>query len=160
MSRVVTALLLALTVAACGSDDDGGGAASSAAAAKTTYVAAAEAICAEANKREAAAGAPGPGWVYEPEFDDVRFLERFNAAGHEAVHRLRALEPPGAQRAAAGRMVEAIAEMVRALDGRIADLQRGTGKSSARVNAYIHGYSDLTPAAARLGLSECQGVSL
>jgi hypothetical protein len=57
-------------------------------------------------------------------------------------------------------MVNAIEEMVDALDGRISDLQAGTGNASTRIKAYLRGYSDLTPVAAVLGVSECQGVSL
>jgi hypothetical protein len=89
-----------------------------------------------------------------------QFLKRFNAAGREAVRELRALDPPPAQRARAAAMVAAITEMVQSLDGRIADLQAGKGNASDRIKAYLDGYSDLTPAAAVLGLSECQGVSL
>ena len=160
MIRALPVVLVTAAIAACGSDDDGGGAAKSSAAAKPAYVAKAEAICADANRKEAAAGAPGPGWIYRPEFDDVDFLKRFNSAGREAVRRLRALEPPAAQRERATAMVGAIAKMVRSLDGRMADLQAGTGNASDRIRAYLDGYSDLTPAAAVLGLSECQGVSL
>jgi hypothetical protein len=159
MTRVASALLVAAVLAGCGSDDDGG-AAKSSAASTPSYAARADAICAKANKREAAAGAPGPGWIYMPEFDDADFLETFNAAGHEAVKELRTLEPPAAQRTRAEAMIAAIARMVKALDGRITDLQAGRGDASDRVRAYLDGYSDLTPAAAVLGLSECQGVSL
>jgi hypothetical protein len=34
------------------------------------------------------------------------------------------------------------------------------GDASTRIKAYLRGYSDLTPVAAVLGVSECQGVSL
>jgi hypothetical protein len=156
MSRAAALVLAALAIGACGSDDDRGAPVNRSA----TYVAKADAICAQANKQEAAAGAPGPGWIYMPEFDDVEFLKRFNAAGHEAVQKLRRLEPPAAQRDRAAAMTAAIAQMVKSLDGRIADLEAGTGDASDRINAYLAGYSDLTPVAAVLGLSECQGVSL
>ena len=159
MTRAAIAVLVAAALASCGSDDDGG-AAKSSAASTPSYVARADAICATANKKEAAAGAPGPGWVYMREFDDARFIEKFNAAGHEAVKELRTLEAPATQRARAEAMIAAIAQMVKALDGRIADLEAGTGDASDRIRAYLDGYSDLTPAAAVLGLSECQGVSL
>lgn len=160
MTRVVTFVLVAAAIAACGSDDDDGGAARSGAAAKPAYVAEADAICAEANKKEAAAGAPGPGWIYMPEFDDVEFLKGFNAPGREALRKLRELQPPAGQRRQATTMLASIAQMVRALDGRIADLEAGTGDASARIKTYLDGYSQLTPAAAVLGISECQGVSL
>jgi hypothetical protein len=129
-------------------------------ATKSSYAAKADAICAAANKKEAAAGAPGPGWIYRPEFDDVHFLNRFNAAGREALRKLKALKPPATQRHSAAAMVAAIAKMVHALDGRMADLQAHKGNASDRARVYIDGYSDLTPAAAVLGVSQCQGVSL
>ena len=157
--RAAMAVLVAAALAGCGSNDDGGAATSSAASAPS-YKVRADAICAKANKKEAAAGAPGPGWIYMPEFDDVVFLRKFNRPGHEALRALRALEPPAGQRARAAAMVAAIAQMVRSLDGRITDLQTGKGDASSRIKAYLDAYSDLTPAAAVLGLSECQGVSL
>jgi hypothetical protein len=157
--RAATAILVAAALAGCGSDGDGG-AAKSSAASPPSYTAKADAICAKANKGEAAAGAPGPGWIYLKEFDDAGFIRKFNAPGHAALNALRRLEPPAAQRARAATMVAAIEQMVRALDGRVSDLQAGTGHASDRIRAYLNGYSDLTPAAAVLGLSECQGVSL
>jgi hypothetical protein len=157
MTRAAALVLVAAAIGACGSDDNDGGAPEDRSA---TYVTKADAICAQANKEEAAAGAPGPGWIYMPEFDDVKFLKRFNAPGHEALRKLRALEPPTAQRERAATVIASIAQMVQSLDGRIADLEAGTGDASDRIKAYLDGYSDLTPAAAVLGLSECQGVSL
>ena len=161
MTRTAVVIAVVLAISACGSDDDRGGAANKTSAASTpSYVAKADAICAAANKKEAAVGAPGPGWIYRPEFDDVDFLKKFNAAGHEAVRKLRALDPPAAHRDRAAAMVAAITQMVQSLDARMADLQAGGGDASSRIKAYLDGYSDLTPAAAVLGLSECQGVSL
>jgi hypothetical protein len=46
------------------------------------------------------------------------------------------------------------------LAGRIDDLQTGSGDPSDRIKTHLDGYSDLTPGAAMLGVSECQGVSL
>jgi len=160
MTRAAPLVVVALAMAACGGGGNDGGAARSSAASRPAYVAKADAICARANKAEAAAGAPGPGWIYMEEFDDVEFLEEFSAAGREAVHRLQTLEPPLAQRDRAAVMVEAITEMVRSLDGRIADLRAHKGNASTRIKQYLDGYSDLTPAAAVLGVSECQGVVL
>jgi len=160
-NRRLTAALVAtalLAITGCGGGSDGDATAKN--ATKSTYAARADAICAVANKKEAAAGAPGPGWIYRPEFDDVQFLKRFNAAGREAVRKLRALKPPATERRSAAAMVAAIAKMVHALDGRTADLQAHKGNASDRVRVYLEGYSDLTPAAAVLGLSQCQGVSL
>jgi hypothetical protein len=170
-NRRLTAALVATTLLAitgCGGGRDGDAAAKNGDAAatkapvamKSSYAAKADAICAVANKKEAAAGAPGPGWIYRPEFDDVHFLKRFNAAGREALRKLRALKRPATQRHSAAVMVAAIAKMVHALDGRMADLQAHKGNASDRARVYIDGYSDLTPAAAVLGVSQCQGVSL
>jgi hypothetical protein len=156
MRRAAACVLAAAAIGACGTDGNQGAPGNRSA----NYVTRADAICADANKKEAAAGAPGPGWIYMPEFDDVDFLKRFNSAGHEALRRLRTLKPPAAQRERAAVVVGAIGEMVHALDGRIADLEEHRGDASDRIRAYLDGYSDLTPAAAVLGLSECQGVSL
>jgi hypothetical protein len=160
MARAALLALVTVAIAACGSDRDGGGTAKSSAASGPGYAARADAICARANSEEAAAGAPGPGWIYMDEFDDIEFLEEFSAAGREAVRRLRLLEPPPAQRRRAAAMVGAIARMVRSLDRRIADLRAHRGNASTRIREYLDGYSDLTPAAAVLGLSECQGLVL
>jgi len=171
VNRRLTAALVAtalLAITGCGGGSDGDAAAKNGYAAakkarvatKSSYAAKADAICAVANKKEAAAGAPGPGWIYRPEFDDVHFLKRFNAAGREALRKLRALKPPATQRHSAAAMVAAIAKMVHAMDGRMADLQAHKGNASDRARVYIDGYSDLTPAAAVLGVSQCQGVSL
>lgn len=133
-NRRLTAALVAtavLAITGCGGGSDGDAAANNGddaakkarVATKSSYAAKADAICAVANKKEAAAGAPGPGWIYRPEFDDVHFLKRFNAAGREALRKLRALKPPATQRHSAAVMVAAIAKMVHALDGRMADLQ-------------------------------------
>jgi hypothetical protein len=157
MTRAAALVLVTAVIGACGSDEKDRGAPGNRSA---TYVMKADAICAQANKKEAAAGAPGPGWIYMPEFDDVRFLKRFNAVGHEALQRLRRLEPPPPQRNRAAEVTAAIERMVQSLDGRIADLEAGTGDASERIKAYLDAYADLTAAAAVLGLSECQGVSL
>jgi hypothetical protein len=170
-NRRLTAALVAtalLAITGCGGGSDGDATAKNRDAAakkarvatKSSYAAKADAICAVANKEEAAAGAPGPGWIYRPELDDVHFLKRFNAPGQEALRKLRALKPPAAERQSAAAMFAAIAKMVHALDGRRADLQAHKGNASDRARVYVDGYSDLTPAAAVLGVSQCQGVSL
>ena len=163
MKRTAMALLATalLAITGCGGGSDGAAAAKKApVATKASYAAKADAICAEAHKREAAVGAQGPGWIYRPEFDDVHFLKSFNVAGREAVRELSALKAPAAERTSAAAMVGAIAKMVHALDGRIADLLAHKGSASDRARVYIDGFSDLTPAAAVLGVSQCQGVSL
>lgn len=163
MKRISMALLgtalLALT--ACGGDSTGGsGVKKDRAVSKPSYVAQADAICAKANKSEAAVGSHGLALTDMPDFNDADYLKRFTAPGHVAVRKLRALDPPAAQRDSAAKMLGAMQRMEAALDGRIVDLKAGKGNASDRARAFQDAYSDLTPAAAVLGVSECQGVSL
>ncbi len=145
----------ALAASGCGGDDGG-----DRATAPQRFVEQADAICAEANKKEEALGAPGPGWVYEGQFDDRAFLTEFNAIGRMALRRLEKLKPPAEQREVFATVVSSIRVMVRALDGRIAGIKTGKGDHSAQKNAYYSAYTDLAAAAGRIGLSECQGVLL
>ena len=157
--RAATAILVAAALAGCGSDD-GGGAATSSAAARAAYATKADAICAAANKREYAAGAEGAGWIYSEQFNDAAYLKRFIAPGREALRKLRALEAPTDEREAAAEMLSAVETLVRSIDGRINDLESTSGDASERRRAYLDAFGDLTPAAAVLGLSECQGLVL
>jgi hypothetical protein len=159
MTRAATAIVVAAAIAGCGTDD-GGGVATSSAATKAAYATKADAICAEANKREYAAGAGGAGWIYAEQFNDVDYLERFVAPGREALLKLRALEAPIDERETAAEMLSALETLVRSIDGRINDLKSHSGDASERIRAYLDGFGDLTPAAAVLGLSECQGLML
>jgi hypothetical protein len=159
MRWAATAIVVATAIAGCGTND-GGGAATSSAATDAAYATNADAICAEANKREYAAGAKGAGWIYAEQFDDVDYLERFVAPGREALRKLRALEVPVDEREAAAEMLSALETLVRSIDGRINDLKSHSGDASERIRAYLDAFGDLTPAAAVLGLSECQGLVL
>src|SRR5215218_7215789 len=58
------------------------------------FISKAEAICADANRKEAALHPGGLGWHSGPKFGDPEFLSRFNAAGRAALRQLRALAPP------------------------------------------------------------------
>lgn len=150
-----------LGLAGCGGDSAGGsGTAKGRAVSKPTYAAQADAICARANKREAAIGSYGFRLTDLPAFDDADYLRRFNAPGRAALRALRALEPPKAQRRAAATMLAGIQAMVGAFDGRIHDLETGKGNASDRARAFQDGSGDVAPAAAVLGLSQCQGISL
>jgi hypothetical protein len=157
--RAATAIVVATAIAGCGTDD-GGGAPPTRAATKAAYATRANAICAEANKREYAVGAEGAGWIYAEQFDDVDYLERFVAPGRKALRELRALDVPIDEREAAAEMLSALETLVRSIEGRINDLKSHSGDPSERITAYLGGFGDLTPAAAVLGLSECQGLVL
>lgn len=158
-ARAATAILVAAALAGCGSDD-GGGATTSSAPTKAAYAARANAICAEANRQEYAAGAEGAGWIYAKQFDDAGYLKRFIAPAREALRKLRALEPPADEREAAAEMLSALDTLVHSIDGRINDLKSNSGDASKRIRAYLDAFGDLTPAAAVLDLSECQGLVL
>ena len=150
-----------LGLAGCGGDSAGGsGATKGRGASKPSYAAQADAICAKANKREAAIGSYGFRLTDLSAFNDADYLRRFNAPGRAALRALRALEPPKAQRRAAATMLAGIQAMVGAFDGRIHDLETGKGNASDRARAFQDGSGDVAPAAAVLGLSQCQGISL
>ena len=153
------ALVAAIALSGCGGDDEKS-AAPATNATDQGFVAKADAICAEGNKKEAALGAPGPGWIYEKQFDDREFLVAFNAVGRTTLRGLRQLRPPADQREAFTTVVESIDRMVRALDARIAGLKARKRDPSTQVNSYYSAYSDLAAAAGRLGFTECQGVLL
>lgn len=123
------------------------------------YVAEADAICAEANRKEADLGAEGPGWMFGDQFNDLEFLEPFNDAGRAALRELKKLTPAADDRESAATMVDSIARMVKALDSRIAVLRDGREESRA-VKIYESAYTDLVTAAGKLGLTECQGILL
>jgi hypothetical protein len=163
VKRIVWTLvgIALLGMTACGSDSHSGSVVKKASAAsKPSYAAMADSICAAANKKESALGTFGLGLSDRDQFNDIDYLERLVAPGHDALRKLRALKPPAAQRERAAAMLAAMAQMQGALDGRIADLKAGKGNASDRARAFQDAYSDLTPAAAALGLSQCQGVSL
>jgi hypothetical protein len=126
-----------------------------------SYVATADAICAEANRKEAALGTRGPGWIYDAQFDDAEFLGGLTTIGRTTLERLRGLDPPAEDRAAARAVTSSIARMLRALEDHRAALQGGRKDDRAgSIRLYEAGYADLSVAAGPLGLTECQGVLL
>ena len=155
MRRAATLLaLLALAAAAgCGGEDEG--------LSKEDYIAEADAICAEANKKEAALEPGGLGWVPGPKFGDPDFMSEFNEPARAALRRLRALEPPEEEAARATDVNAAIKRQIDAFDEQIAALRAGdrTGEPEI-VKKYELAYSDLAVAAGGLGLTECQGLSV
>ena len=158
MKRLLTAAAVVVALAGCG--DDGDGAPSAAGAAEPpAYVAKADAICKAANTKETALGGGTPGWMFEDQYDDRRFLRRFTDVGRAAARDLRELDAPAEDRDHAQAMLTALDRMVEALDVRIAALRSGKGMDDM-VDEYMGGYGDLVAAAGSLGLSECQGVLL
>lgn len=168
--RCAVMLVLGLSLAGCGDGGESAEAPSQATVARATttpaadaaqakFVAQADAICAEANRKEADLGAEGPGWMFGYQFDDIEFLEPFNDAGRVALRELEQLTPPAEDREPMATMLDAIERMVKALDSRIAVLRDGRDESRA-VRLYESAYTDLVTAAGRLGLTECQGILL
>lgn len=164
MRRYSLAVLAALLIGGCADEDasnkDSVGSAATPADASAAYIAEADAICREANEKERALGAEGPGWMYSGQFDDAKFLADFNAIARDALRELKALTPPAEDREKAEAMTEAIDRMADAINVRIKDLRAGRTDSSAQLKKYEHGYTDLAVAAGPLGLSECQGLLL
>jgi hypothetical protein len=158
-----------LALAGCGADDGGEADGTKAAPVTTTvataasseskFVAEAEAICAGANEKEAALGAPGVDWIHSEYFTDVDFLEDFNAIGRSALRKLRKLTPPEEDRVGYQKVLGSIAAMIRGLDKQIAGVRSGRDSGDA-VEVYERGYSDLSVAGGPIGLKECLGILL
>lgn len=152
---------LAATLAGCGGGDPPSGKRATRPAAAPSYISKADAICREANEKETALGAEGPGWMYSEQFDDPEFLADFTAIGHATRRKLEALTPPAADRDKATAMLASIDRMLGAIDARVKDLRAGrTDKTSKHLNEYESAYVDLAVAAGPLGVSECQGLLL
>ncbi len=147
-------LLVAAVAMGCGGGDEDKG------LTKQEFVARAEAICAEANKKEAALNPGGIGWHYGAKFDDPAFLSKFSAGGRDALRRLKALEPPEEDREKVAAVISSLQAMVSAMGEQAADVRAGRRQTAANVNEYERGYGDLAAAAAQYGLTECQGVSV
>ena len=159
LAALAAIAIAGLLPAGCGGGDGDGGAPVARAAEPPAYVAEADAICKAANAKETALGGGTPGWMFEEQYDDRRFLRRFTDVGRAAARDLRALEAPAQDRAHAQAMLTALDRMVEALDIRIAALRSGQGVDDM-IDEYMGGYGDLVAAAGALGLSECQGVLL
>ena len=155
---VVTVATVALVaLGGCGGGDDDGDDRLS----REEFVAKADAICAEANKKETAMNPGGPGWHSGPQFEDEEFMTEFNAIGRDAVRQLKALTPPEADQAKVDAVITHMETMVKAFDEQIAAIRADKkGTTAAIVTAYERAYADLSVVAGPLGLSECQGVSV
>ena len=146
--------LLALGAAGCGGDDEESG------LSKEDFIAKADAICAEANKQEAAIVREGPGWHSGPKFSDPELMTEFTAVGRGAVRRLRALEAPEEQRAAFAEVLVKLDVALDAIEKEIAEQRANKrGGTSANSITYETAYSDVAAVAGRAGLTECQGVA-
>ena len=154
--RIAALVLLAVAAAAmgCGGGDDDKG------LTKQEFIAKADAICAEANKKEAALNPGEIGWHYGDKFEDSAFLSKFTAPGRDALRQLKALEPPEEDREQVAAALSSLQVMVSALDEQAADVRAGRRQASANVTAYERGYGDLATAAGQVGFTECQGVSV
>jgi hypothetical protein len=154
--RIAALVLLAAAAAAtgCGGDDEDKG------PTKQAFIAKADAICAEANKKEAALNPGEIGWHYGDRFEDSAFLSKFTAPGQDALRQLKALEPPKDDRQQMAAVLSSLQALVGALDEQAADARAGRRQASANVTAYERAYADLAIAAGQAGLTECQGVAV
>jgi hypothetical protein len=159
--------LVAVAITGCGDDGEQATRTEAATATKAVptatpvprFVAEAEAICADANEKETALGAPGIDWIHSEYFTDLDFLTDFNAIGRSSLRKLRKLAPPEEDREGYETVLASIAEMVRGLDKQIAAVRSG-GDAYDAVKVYERGYLDLAAAGGRLGLTECLGILL
>jgi hypothetical protein len=150
---IATLAVAAFGVAGCGGDEER-------ALSKQEFVAKADAICADANRKEAGIVREGLGWHYGPKFSDPELMTRFTAAGRDALRRLRGLEPPEKEREVVRDVLANIEKALGAIDKQIAASRAGKKDAkSANVRAYETAYTDLGAAAGRSGLTQCQGVA-
>jgi len=153
------ATVAVLSVAGCGGDDDDEGPSKqgSKQASKQEFIAQTDAICQEADKKQAAV-AKGEG-IYGENFSDAAFLSRYNAVTRDALERLRALEAPEADREAVDDVLSAVKGSVAAVDKRIAALRaRDLPRQSQAEQEFERSYGDITASAGALGV-RCQGLS-
>ena len=156
LCAATAAMLLA---AGCGADEAPKAAAANPTPAGAQFVAEAEAICKDANAKEAAAGATGIDWIYSELYTDRGFLKEFTGVGRTALGRLRALTPPPEDRAQFETSLDAIEQMLGALEEQMAGLRRGREPKDALAR-YEHGYTDLVAAGGPIGFTECLGLVL
>ena len=143
-----------LSVAGCGGDDDDEGPSTQ------EFIAQADAICQEADKKQAAVRGSGSRPGIEANFSNGAFLARYNAVTREALKRLRALDAPEEERKAFDGLVSAVKGSVAAVDKRIAALRaRDLARQSEAAQELERSYGDIVASAGALGLSQCQGLS-
>ena len=141
------------SLAACGDDDDEG-------PSTQEFIAQADAICQEADKKQAAVRGSGSRPGIEANFSNGAFLARYNAVTRDALKRLRALDAPEAERKAFDGLVSAVKGSVAAVDKRIAALRaRDLARQSEAARELERSYGDIAVSAGTVGLSQCQGLS-
>jgi hypothetical protein len=144
--------LLVVVLGGCGDDDE---------LSRQEFVDRADAICADANRKETALRPGGVGWNYGPKFDDPEFLSRFSDVGRDAIRRLRALDPQEEDREANEQLLSSLTRMVEAMDDAVAAVRSDQpAKHTTAAEEYETAYSDVATAGAAMGVSECQGLGV
>jgi hypothetical protein len=153
LASVVIVGIIAVAMASCGGDDDDGGMSTDDFAEQT------KAICRQANKEEAALDPPDPGAREGNKYDDSDFQAEFNAIGHRALRKLKALPPPQENPAKFEEVLDSIDRLLSARDERIAAMRKAnTQRQAAAIREIDTAYFDLASSAGSLTLAECQGV--
>lgn len=148
----VASSVMVAVLAGCGGDDEG--------PSTQEFIAQADAICQEADKKQAAVRGSGPRPGIYANFNNQAFLSRYNAVTRDALKRLRALDAPEEDRQAFDGLVSAVKGSVAAVDKQIAALRaRDLPRQSEAVRELERYYGDIAVYAGTLGLSQCQGLS-
>ena len=143
-----------LSVAGCGADNEDERPSSQ------ELIAQADAICQEADKKQAAVRGSGTRPGIYANFNNRAFLSRYNAVTRDALMRLRALDAPEEDRKAFDGLISAVKGSVAAVDKQIAALRaRDLPRQSEAVRELERSYGDIAVYAGTLGLSQCQGLS-
>ena len=143
----------ALSIAGCGGDDDDEG------ISKQEFVAQADAICQEADKKQAAIPAKDRPGIYGENFSDAAYLTRHNAVTREALVRLKALDVPEDDRKAVVAVLSALTGSVAAIDKQIAALKaKDPPKQSEANREWQQSYGDVQSSTGALGMTRCQGL--
>ena len=141
------------SLAACGDDDDEG-------PSTQEFIAQADAICQEADKKQAAVRGSGSRPGIYANFSNRAFLSRYNAVTRDALKRLRGLDAPVEDRKGFDGLVFAVKGSVAAVDKQVAALRaRDLPRQSEAVRELERSYGDIAVSAGAVGLSQCQGLS-
>jgi hypothetical protein len=152
--RLVSVITVGIVaIVSCGGDDDGD-------SSKGDFAEQTKAICAHANKEESALDPPDPGAREGTKYDDPDFQAAFNAIGHDALRRLRALPLPEEENPATfEEVLDSIDRLLSARDERIAAMRgENTRRQAAAIRKIDTAYFDLASSAGSLSLAACQGV--
>lgn len=147
----VVASLSVLSFGACGGDDD------DKAPSKADFVSQADAICIDADKKQAAIEGGKTGGAYQ-NLDNVEYLTQFNDATHDAHGQLAALQAPEEDEAAFDDLLASIERSADAMDDHIAALEAGDPAAQAKAKRELTtSYGDVSAQSGTLGLA-CQGL--